>query len=133
MAYEYNTWSAGTRVPIPHAENQFNEDIIWPTSEVLEPTAQFEYARGYGHMDYEQPMFQFLPMEEIMSHESNTWSAGTWVPIPQAENQFNEDVIWTTSEVLKPPAQFEYARGYGHMDYEQPMFQFLPMEEMSYE
>ena len=71
------TWSAGTWVHIPQEENQFN-DVMGPTSEVLEPPAQFEYDRGYEHMHYEQPMFQVLPTEEIMSYEYNTWSAGMW-------------------------------------------------------
>jgi hypothetical protein len=127
MSHEYDTWPADTWVPIPQTENQFNEDIMGPTTEVVEPPAQFQYARGYGQMDYEQPMFQVLPTEEIMSHEYNTWSPGTLVPIPQAENQFN-GVKVSTSEVLEPPAQFEYAGGCGQMDCEQPMFQVLQME-----
>ncbi len=31
-----------------------------PTSEMVEPPAQFAYTRGYGQMDYEQPMFQVM-------------------------------------------------------------------------
>ena len=89
-------------MPIPQAENQFNQDIMGPTSEVVEAPTQFEYARGYGQMDYEQPIFQVLPIEEIMSHEYDTWPAGT-----RAENQFNEDIIGP--EVVEPPTQFEYA------------------------
>ena len=123
MSHEYDTWPAGTRVPIPQAENQFNQDIMGPTSEVVEAPTQFEYARGYGQMDYEQPIFQVLPIEEIMSHEYDTWPAGT-----RAENQFNEDIIGP--EVVEPPTQFEYARGYGQMDYEQSMFQDLMAEEI---
>jgi hypothetical protein len=88
MSCEYDTWPAGTRVPIPQAENQFNEDIMGARSEVVEPPTQFEYTRGYGQMDYEQPIFQVLPIEEIMSHEYDTWPAGT-----RAENQFNEDIM----------------------------------------
>jgi hypothetical protein len=121
-------------VPIPQLENQFHEDIIGPTSEVVEPPLQIEYTRGYGQMDYEQPMFQVLPTEEIMSYEYDTWPAGTWVPIPQTENQFHEDVIGPTSVVLEPRPQFEYTRGYGHTEHEQHMFQVLPTKEiMSHE
>jgi hypothetical protein len=59
-------------VPISQTENQFNEEFMGPTSEVVEPLAQFQYARGYGQMGYEQPMFQFMPTKEIMSHEHDT-------------------------------------------------------------
>jgi hypothetical protein len=72
-------------VPIPQAEKQFNENIMEPTTEVVEPSTQFEYARGYGQMDYEQSMFQVLPTEEIMSRKYDTWPVSTRVPISQAE------------------------------------------------
>jgi len=130
MSDEYDTWPAAAWVPIPQTENQFNEDIIGPTSKVVKPSAQFEYARGYGQTGYEQPTSEFLPTEQIMSDENLTWPAATWFPIPQTENQFNEDVMGPTSEVVETPAQFEYSGGYGQMEYEQPMFQFLMAKEI---
>ena len=82
--------------PIPGAkqttkttENQFNEDVMGPTPEVVETPAQFEYARGYGQMGYEQSTSQILPTEQIMSDENDTWPAATWVPKSQTENHFN--------------------------------------------
>jgi len=105
-------------------ENQFNEDVMGPTSEVVEPPAQFDYSMSYVQMGYEQPTSQVLPTEEIVAHEYDTWPAATWVPIPQRDNQFNEYVMGPTSEVVETPAQFEYSGGYGLMEYEQPMFQF---------
>jgi hypothetical protein len=88
------------------------------------------YARGYGQMDYEQPIFQVLPTEKIMSHEYDTWPVGTRVSIPQAEHQFNQKIMGPTSEVVEPPTQFEYARCYAQMDYEQPMVQVLPTNKI---
>jgi len=126
MSYGYDTWPAGTWVPIPQTDNQYNEDAMVPTSEVVEPPAQYEYTSGYEHMDCEQPMFHVLPTEEIMSYECDTWPAGTRMPIPQAETRFNEDI-------MGPSPQFELTRGYEYMDYEQPMLQVLPTEEMSQE
>jgi len=67
---------------------------------------------SYVQMGYEQPTSRILPTKEIMSHEYDTWPAATWVPIPQRENQFNEDVMGPTSEVVEPPSQFEYSGGY---------------------
>jgi len=119
MSHEYDTWPAGSWVLIPQTENQFNEDVMGPTSEVVEPPGQFEYAMSYVQMDYEQPTSQILPTEEIMSHEYDTWPAGTCVPIPQTENKFNEDILGPTSEVLEPQAQFEYAMSYVQLGYEQ--------------
>ena len=84
-----------------------------PTSEVVQPPPEFEYARDHGQMGYEQPTSQILPTKEIMSHEYDTWSAATQFPIPQTENQFNEDVMGPTSEVVEPPAQFDYPLSYG--------------------
>jgi len=81
----------GAKQTTKKRENQFHEDVMGPTSEVVEPPAQFEYTRGYEHMDCQQPMLQVLPTEQIMSHEYYTWPAGTWVSIPQTENQFHED------------------------------------------
>ena len=89
-----------------------------PTSEVVEPPAQIEYARGYGQIGYEKPTSQILPTEEIMSHEYDTCAAVTWVPIPQTENEFNENVMGPTSEVVEPPAQFAYDMRYVQMGYE---------------
>ena len=132
MSHEYETWPAGTWVPIPQRDSKYNEDIAESTSEVVEPPPQFDYSRDYGQVDYQQPMFEFLPTEE-MSYEYETWPAGTWVPIAQRDSQFNEVYTGSTYEVVEPPPQFDYSRGYGQVDYEQPMFQFLPMEEMSYE
>ena len=37
-----------------------------PTTEMVEPPAQFAYARGYEQMDYEQPMFLVPISEEII-------------------------------------------------------------------
>jgi hypothetical protein len=130
VTYAYGTWPADTWVPIPQTEDQFHENVMEPTSEVVEPPAQFEFAGGYGQTDYEQPTSQILPTEEIITYEYGTWPADTWVPIPQTENQFHEDVVEPTSEVVEPPAEFKYARGYGQMDYEQPMSQILPTEEI---
>jgi len=62
-------WPAGSWVPIPQTENQFNEDVIGPTSEMVEPPAQFEYVMSYVQMGYEQPTSQILTTEEVMSHE----------------------------------------------------------------
>lgn len=56
-------------MPILQAENTFNEDTMGQTSEVVEPPAEFEYARDYGQMDYEQPMFQVLTSEKIISYD----------------------------------------------------------------
>jgi len=67
-------------------ENQFNEDVMGPTPEVVEPPPQFEYARGYGQMGYEQSTSQILPTEQIMSAENDTWPAATWVPKSQTGN-----------------------------------------------
>jgi hypothetical protein len=131
MSHEYETWPAGTWVPIPQRDSKY-EDIAESTSEVVEPPPQFDYSRDYGQVDYQQPMFQFLPTEG-MSYEYETWPAGTWVPIAQRDSQFNEVYTGSTYEVVEPPPQFDYSRGYGQVDYEQPMFQSLPTEEMSYE
>jgi hypothetical protein len=59
----------GAKQTTKKRENQFHEDVMGPTSEVVEPPAQFECTRGYEHMNYEQPMLQVLPTEEIMSHK----------------------------------------------------------------
>ncbi len=125
MSHEYDTCPAGTWVPIPQTENQFHEDIIGPATEVVESPPKFQYARGYGQIGYDQPMLQVLPTEEIMSYEYYTWPAGTSVLIPQTENQCNEDFLRPTSEVVEPPAKFEYAS-----DYEQPIFRVLVGEEV---
>jgi len=124
MSDENDTWPAATWVPKSQTENQFNEDVIGPTSEVMELPAQFDYSMSYVQMGYEQPTSQVLPTEGIMAHEYDTWPAATWFPIPQRDNQFNEDVMGPTSEVVETPAQFEYSGGYGEMEYEQPMFQY---------
>jgi hypothetical protein len=89
------------------------------TTEVVEPPTKYEYARCYGQMDYEQSMFQVLPTEEIMSHEYDTWPAGTRVPIPQTEYQFN-DIMEPTSELVEPPTQFEYAGAMGRWTMSSP-------------
>ena len=105
MSDEYDTWPEGSWVPILKTENQFNENVMGPTSEVVEPPAQFQYAGGYGQTDYEQPMFQVLLTEDIMSHEYDTWPASIFVPIPKRENQFNEDIMGPISEVVESLAQ----------------------------
>ena len=102
-------------------ENQFNEYVMGPIPEVVEPPALFEYARDYGQMGCEQPTSQILPTEQIMSDENDTWPAATYVPKSRTENHFNEGL---TSEVAETPAQFEYSGGYGQIEYEEPMFKF---------
>jgi len=69
MSDENDTWPAATWVPIPQIENEFNEDVMGPTLEVVEPPVQFYYAIGFVQMGYEQPTSQILPTEEIMAHE----------------------------------------------------------------
>jgi hypothetical protein len=92
ITHEYGTWPAGTWVPI-QAENPFNEDTMGQTSEVVEPPAEFEYARDYGQMDYEQPIFKVLPAEEIITYGCGTWPAGTWVPTLHRDNPFYGDIV----------------------------------------
>jgi len=113
-------WKPGAKQTMKKTEKQFNEDVMGQISEVVEPPAQFEHARGYGQMGYKQHKYQVLPTEEIVAHEYDTWPAATWVPIPQRENQFNEDVMGPISEVVEPPAQFDYSMSYVQMGYEQP-------------
>jgi hypothetical protein len=96
------------------------EDIVEPTSKVVELPAKFEDARGMGRWILNSPSSS-SSKEEIKSHEYDTRPAGTWVPIPDRK-RINEDIMRPTLEVVEPPAQFEYARGYGQMDNEQPMF-----------
>jgi len=62
--------------------------------------------------EFGQPMFQVLAAKEFITQEYGTWSAGSWMPILQAENAINEDTMRQTSEVAEPPAEFEYARDY---------------------
>ena len=130
MSDEYDTWQAATWVPIPQVENEFTNDILGPTSEVVEPSAQFEYASGCGQMGYEQPTSQIQPTKDIMSDKYDTWRAATWVPIPQIENEFNGDVLGPTSEVVETPAQFEYDISYVQLGYEEPTSQVFPTEEI---
>ena len=104
MSHDRDIWPAGTWVPIPQTENQFNEDIMGPTSEVVEPPAQFEYARGYGKMHYEQPMFQVLMAEEIITYDYGTWPAGTWVPTFHRDNPFCGDSVGQM-----PPGYLQYS------------------------
>ena len=78
---------------ILQAENPFNEDTMEQTSEVVEPPAAFEYARDYGQMDYEQPMFKVLLAKEIITYDCVTWSAGTWVPTLHRDNPFYGDTV----------------------------------------
>jgi hypothetical protein len=126
---EYDTWPAGTWVPIPQTENEFNENVVGPTPEVVEQPTQFEYGRSY-----EQSTSHIVSTEEITSPEYDTCPAGTWVPIPQTENEFNENVVGPRPEVVEQPTQFDYGRNYGCMYYEQPTFQVLMGEEIiSYE
>lgn len=79
----------------------------------VDPQASFVCTEDFG-----LPMFQVLPAKEFITHEYGTWPAGTCVPILQAENPFNEDTMGQTSEVVEPPAEFEYASDYGQIDYE---------------
>jgi len=65
-----------------------------------------------------------------MAHEYDTWPSATWVPIPQRENQFNEDVMGPTSEVVEPPAQFDYSVSYVQMGYDQPTSQIPPTNKL---
>jgi len=91
----------------------------------VNPPASFVCTEGFG-----QPRFQVLPAKEFITHEYGTWPAGTWLPILQAENPFSEGNMGQTSEVVEPPAEFEYARDYGQRDYDQPMFKVLPAKEI---
>ena len=118
----------GVKQTMENTENQFDEDIMGPTSEVVETPTQFEYASGYGQMGYEQPTSHIFPTEEIMSDEYDTWPAATWVPIPQIENESNEDVMGPTSGVLEPPAHFTYSMSYVQMGYEQLASQIMSPE-----
>ena len=130
MSDEYDTWQAATWVPIPQVENEFTNDVLGPTSEVVETPAQFEYDISYVQMGYEQPTFQIFPTGEIISYEYDTWAAATWVPIPQIENEFNEYILGPTSEVVETPAQFEYDISYVQLGYEEPTSQFFPTGEI---
>jgi hypothetical protein len=125
MAHECDTW-----VPKPRTGNDFNGDVVVPTSEVVEPPAQVEYAGGYGQVDYEQPTSQILPIQENVTYEYGTWPGDNWVPMPHRQNEFPEDVIETVTEVVEPPAELDYAMDYGQMHYEQPMSQFLMAGEV---
>jgi hypothetical protein len=87
ITHEYGTWSAGSWMPILQAVNAFN-DTMRQTSEVVEPPGEFEYASDYGHMDYEQPMFQVLPAEDY-----GTWTAGSWMPTLHRDNPFYGDIV----------------------------------------
>jgi hypothetical protein len=80
-------------------------------------------------MEYEQPTSQVLPTEDIVAHECDTWVP---IPLPIAErnNQFHEDVVEPLKEVVEPPAKFADARGYEHMDVDEPMSQILMTEEI---
>jgi len=120
----------GVTQTMKNTENQFDEDVMGPTSEVVEPSAQFEYASGCGQMGYEQPTSQIQPTKDIMSDKYDTWRAATWVPIPQIENEFNGDVLGPTSEVVETPAQFEYDISYVQLGYEEPTSQFFPTGEI---
>jgi len=74
----------------------------------VDPPASFVCTEEFG-----QPVFQVLAAKEFITHEYGTWSAGSWMPILQAENAINEDTMRQTSEVVEPPAAFEFARDYG--------------------
>jgi hypothetical protein len=40
MSHEYDSWPAGgVWVPIPQTENQFDKNVMGPTSEMVEPPA----------------------------------------------------------------------------------------------
>jgi len=93
VMHDYGTWPAGTSLPIPQAVNKFNQDITGPTSELVEPPAHFEYSGGYGQMDYEQPMFQFLMTKEIITFDYDTWPVGTWVPTLHRDSPFCGDSV----------------------------------------
>jgi hypothetical protein len=112
-------------VPIPQTENEFNENVMGPTAEVVELPTQFEYSRSY-----EESTSQIVSTEEIRSLEYDTRPAGTGVPIPQTENEFNENVVGPTPEMVELRTHFEYSRSYGHMYYEQPTFQVLMGDEI---
>jgi len=122
---EIDTSPAGTLVPLPQIENEFNEDVMGPIWEAVEPPEQFDYATAYEHMHSEQPTSHIRATEEITSQEYDTWPSGTWVSVPQRENGFGEDVMGPISEVMELQAQFDYASGFEHMHYERPLFQFV--------
>jgi hypothetical protein len=113
VTHDYGTWPAGTTLPIPQEENQFNLYIIGPISKLVEPPAQFEYSGGYGQMVYEQPMFQFLMAKEIITYGYDTWPVGTWVTTLHRDNPFCGDSVGQIATgYLQYPPQLEWMNSY---------------------
>jgi len=53
----------GAKQTMKKTENQFNEDVMEPMSEVLEPPAQFEYARDYGTVKHMLSLHTYWDMK----------------------------------------------------------------------
>ena len=80
---------------------------------MVESPPQFEYARGYGQMDYEQPMFLVLISEEIVMYDYGTWPVGTWVPTLHRYNPFCGDSVGQMPPgYLQYPPQLEWMNTY---------------------
>jgi hypothetical protein len=87
----------------PQIEYNSNWSVMGPESEVVEPTAQFQYASGYQHIDNEQSTPQIWPTKEISSHYNGTWPPGTWVKTLHGGNPFYVD-----SAGQMPPGYLQY-------------------------
>jgi len=84
LAYYITIQNVVTRTCFCRQELQASGSVV--------PPASFTFT--------EQPTSHVLPTKEITSHESDTWPAGTSVPVPQTEDEFNEDVVGSTPEVV---------------------------------
>ena len=87
-------------------ENQFKDDVMGPTSEVVETPAQFEYSGGYGQMEYEQPMFQFQMTNPVFTYYYDGWPVGTWVPTLHRDNPFCGDLQYSPQLEWMNPYQW---------------------------
>ena len=103
----------GARQTTKTTENQFNEDVMGPTSEVVETPAQFEYSGSYGQMEYEQPMFQFQMTNGVITYYYDGWPVGAWVPTLHGDNPFCGDSVGQMAPgYLQYPPQLEWMNPY---------------------
>jgi hypothetical protein len=87
------TEEAGTCMDTPQRGCQLSGDVMGPASGVAEQAAQFEYAWGCQHIDYEQSTPQTWPTEQISMNHNDTWPAGTWVSTLHGGNPFCVDSV----------------------------------------